>query len=198
MKVKERYSLCLEQILNSMPTIEKLPSTSDNAMDIQNIRHQCDESLNVFQAFADYLVERNNTRELIKRIDATKKSLDVRNYEAERQSKIIIDNYAVRLKNFVAKKRQEFELETQRLELESVAQVEAVQNAVERQRRKISAQIKLIEFYRSLLEDAQIFLVEIEDNPEQFVTRNKFYYQVREDRRVKSNYIRKLLNDLDK
>jgi len=198
MRVKDVYSLRTDELLEAVPTAENLPSRYDGAVNLDIARRHCADSLNIFTAFANYLVERNRTRDLARQISAAENALDARNAEARRQSEIIIANYAERLKNFLDTKRREFDLETQRIEQKSVAQVEVIRNDRERHQREVAAQIKMLEFYRSFLEEAQTFIAEIEDSPEKFVTRNKFYYQVCEDCRVKQKWLRDLLNKIDR
>lgn len=197
MRVKDCYSLCLDELIDEIPTAENLPSRFDGGVNLDIARRDCEHSLNIFKAFANYLVERNRTRDLSRQIDAAERALDARNAEARRQSEIVIANYAERLQAFLASKRAEFDLETQRLVAESTERVEQLQNEAERRHRENQARIKMLEFYRSFLDDAQKFLAEVEDSPEKFVTHNKFYWQACEDCRVKSNAIRHLLKQID-
>lgn len=197
MRVKDCYSLCLDELLDEIPTAENLPSRFDGGVNLDIARRDCEHSLNIFKAFANYLVERNRTRDLSRQIYAAERALDARNAEARRQSEIVIANYAERLQAFLASKRAEFDLETQRLVAQSTERVEQLQNEAERRHRENQARVKMLEFYRSFLEDAQKFLAEVEDSPEKFVTHNKFYWQACEDCRVKSNAICRLLNQID-
>lgn len=197
MRVKDCYSLCLDELLDEIPTAENLPSRFDGGVNLDIARRDCEHSLNIFKAFANYLVERNRTRDLSRQIYAAERALDARNAEARRQSEIVIANYAERLQAFLASKRAEFDLETQRLVAQSTERVEQLQNEAERRHRENQARVKMLEFYRSFLEDAQKFLAEVEDSPEKFVTHNKFYWQACEDCRVKSNAIRRLLKQID-
>lgn len=197
MRVKDCYSLCLDELVDEIPTAENLPSRFDGGVNLDIARRDCEHSLNIFKAFANYLVERNRTRDLSRQIDAAERALDARNAEARRQSEIVITNYAERLQAFLTAKRAEFDLETQRLVAESTERVEQLQNEAERRHRENQARIKMLEFYRSFLDDAQKFLAEVEDSPEKFVTHNKFYWQACEDCRVKSNAICRLLKQID-
>ena len=197
MRVKACYSLCLDELVDEIPTAENLPSCFDGGVNLDIARHDCEHSLNIFKAFANYLVERNRTRDLSRQIYAAERALDARNAEARRQSEIVIANYAERLQAFLASKRAEFDLETQRLVAESTERVEQLQNEAERRHRENQARVKMLEFYRSFLDEAQKFLAEVEDSPEKFVTHNKFYWQACEDCRVKSNAIRHLLKQID-
>lgn len=207
MKVKDCYSLYVEELLDEVPTAGNLPTKFDSGITIETVQRDYENSLNIFTAFANYLVERNRTKDLAKQCAAAKNALDARNAEAQRQSELIIDNYAERMNNFLAAKRQEFELETQRIELESAERVAIVRNAAERQHAKIKAFLDMLKFYRSFLDDMQKYLAELDDmkksfeegeeSPEKFLTKNKFYYQVKEDCRVKMKQITKLLKDLN-
>ena len=197
MRVKDCYSLCLDELIDEVPTAENLPSRFDGGVNLDIARHDCEHSLNIFKAFANYLVERNRTRDLSRQIYAAERALDARNAEARRQSEIVIANYAERLQAFLTAKGAEFDLETQRLVAESTERVEHLQNEAERRHRENQARIKMLEFYRSFLDDAQKFLAEVEDSPEKFVTHNKFYWQAYEDCRVKTNAIRRLLKQID-
>lgn len=197
MKVKDCYSLYVEELLDELPTAGNLPTKFDSGITIETVQRNYEDSLNIFTAFANYLVERNRTKDLAKQYAAAESALDARNAEARRQSESIIANYAERLNNFLAVKRQEFELETRRIELESAELVAIVRNAAERQHAKITAFLDMLKFYRSLLDDMQKFLAEVEESPEKFITKNKFYYQVKEDCRVKMKQITKLLKDIN-
>ena len=197
MRVKDCYSLCLDGIVDEIPTAENLPSRFECEIHPVTVYGSCNESLNIFKAFANYIVERNRTRDLARQIDAAEAALDARNDVARNQSQIIVAEYAERLNNFLATKRQELALETQRIELESADRVNQIQNDREREHRRISELIEVLKYYRSFLEDVQKFLAEVEDSPEKFVTKNKFYHQAKEDCRVKIKWIGNLLKRID-
>ncbi len=123
--------------------------------------------------------------------------MDSRNAEARLQSATIIANYAERLKGFVESRAREFELETQRLEAESAERVEIVRNEREREHFRITELIQVLEHYRTFLVDSQKFLAEIEQCPEKFATKNKFYFRVKKDYDLRLKWIQKLLNKID-
>lgn len=198
MRVKDCYSLQVDELIDEVPTTDNLPAHFDGGIDPVIVRGNYEESLNIFEAFADYIVERNRTRNMSRQFAAAESALDARNDEARRQSEIILDGYAERLKNFLEAKRQEFELNTRRIEMESAAQVEQLQNERERQHRKTVQQIELLEYYRSFLDEAQKFLAEVENSPEKFMSRNKFYYQVKEDCRIKMKWVLNLIKNFDR
>ncbi len=193
MKVKDSYSLRVDEIIGEVPTAENFPLKADEEINLELVQQDCEESFNIFEAFANYLVERTRTQDLRQQISTAEEALDTRNAEARRQSEIIIANYSERVKKFLATKRQELELETQRIELENFALVEGIRDAREHQKSQLNALMKVLAFYRSALEQIQNFLTETENSPELFVTRIKFYHQAKEDCRIKMKRINDLL-----
>ena len=196
MRVKDNYSLRVEEILDEVPMAENLPSNFDGGL-ILNVRRNYAESLNFFAAFANYFVERSRTQDLEKQFAAAENALDSRNTEARLQSEMIIANYAERLQEFLETQARELELETQRIELESSERVEIVRNEREREHARITELIRVLEHYRAFLVEAQNFLAELERSPEKFATKNKFYFQVKEDSRLRMKWIRDLLKKID-
>ena len=100
MRVKSRYSLNLEEL--GVPAPDLMPVVLESGISLPQVQESFSESLNVFKAFANYLVERNRTRDMARQFAAARRALDARNYEAERQSEIIVANYAEQLKHFLA------------------------------------------------------------------------------------------------
>lgn len=198
MRVKDSYSLCVDELLNEIPTENNLSVRYDSGITLAFVCGNCAESLNLFKAFGNYIAERSRTKNLARQVEAAKNTLDARNNEAWRQSEIILDSYTERLNKFLTQETQKLELETQRIEMESAAQVEQIQNARERESARIRELVRLLEYYRSFLNEEQKFLSEIEVALQKFMTRNKFYYQVKEDCRIKVKWIRNLLNQMDK
>ena len=198
MRVKDCYSLQVDELIEEVPTAENLPAHFGGGINPVIVRGHYEESLNILKAFANYIVERNRTRDMAQQFAAAENALDARNTEARQQSEIILSNYAERLNKFLACKTQKLELETQRIEMESAAQVEQIQNARERESARIRELIRILEFYRSFLDEEQKFLAEFEVAPQKFMTRNKFYYQVKEDCRIKVKWIQNLLKQIDK
>ena len=198
MRVKDSYSLCVDELLSEIPTENNLPVRYDSGITPAFICGNCAESLNLFEALGNYIAERSRTKNLTRQVEAAENALDARNDEAQRQSEIILDSYTERLNKFLAQETQKLELETQRIEMESAAQVEQIQNARERESARIRELVRLLEYYRSFLNEEQKFLSEIEVALQKFMTRNKFYYQVKEDYRIKVKWISNLLNQIDK
>ena len=196
MRLKDCYSLNVNELFDEVPTARNLPSKVDDGINFEFVRHECRDSLNIFEALADYLVERTHTQDMARQVAAAENALDERNEAARRQSDIIIANYAERLNKFLETKRQEFELETQRIELESAAQVENLRDDRKRQRSRLNTLTKILAFYRASLEQMQKFLLELEESPELYVTRNKFYFQAKEDCRIKIKRINEVLKKI--
>lgn len=197
MRVKDCYSLRVDELLDEVPTPRNLTANFDNGISVPTIQKNYAESLNFFEAFANYLIEHSRTQDIEKQFAAAESALDSRNTETRLQSATIIANYAERLRSFVESQAREFELETQRLEIESSELVTDLHNERERQRLKIRAQIKALEHYRKFLDESQAFLTEIEQCSEKFATKNKFYFQVKEDCRLRMKWIRDLLKKID-
>lgn len=197
MRVKDHYSLCVEELIGAVPMAENLPTNFDGGISVPIIQKNYAESLCFFEAFADYLVERSRTQDIEKQFAAAEEALDSRNAEARLQSATIIANYAERLKGFVESRAREFELETQRLEAESAERVEIVRNEREREHFRITELIQVLEHYRTFLVDSQKFLAEIEQCSEKFATKNKFYFRVKKDYDLRLKWIQKLLNKID-
>lgn len=198
MRVKDSYSLCVDELLGEIPTENNLPVRYDSGITPAFVCGNCAESLNLFEAFGNYIAERSRTKNWARQVEAAENALDARNDEVRRQSEIILDSYTERLNKFLAQKTQMLELETQRIEMESAAQVEQIQNARERESARIRELIRILEYYRSFLNEEQKFLSEIEAASQKFMTRNKFYYKVKEDCRIKVKWICNLLNQIDK
>lgn len=197
MKVKDCYSLNVSEILGDVPTSIDVPAQLDRGISVSFVYGNYSESLNIFEAFANYLVERNRTSDMAKQIAAAESALDARNEEARRQSEIILDNYAERLQKFLDTERDKLKLETQRIELESEERVQQIQDAREREHARFKSLVSSLENYRSFLDEASKFLSEFESNPEKFLTRKKIYYQVKEDCRIKMKWITNLLKQID-
>ena len=196
MRLKDCYSLNVDELFGERSTIRNSPAQIDDGVKLEFVQENCRESLNIFEALADYLVARNCTQDMARQVEVAENALDARNAEAQRQNDIIIANYAERLNKFLETKRQEFELETQRIELESVAQVENLHNDREKQRAQLNALTKILAFYRASLEQMQKFLMELEGAPELYVTRNKFYFQAKEDCRIKIRRINDVIKKI--
>ena len=196
LKIKDFYSLRVDELLGDVPTADNFPVKVDDEISLNRVRQDYEGSLNIFEAFANYLVERNRTKDLNRQIETLETALDARNIEAKNQSKIIIDNYTERMKFFLETQRRELELEIQRIELKNAELVEGIRYERERQRSRITVLTKLLNFYLSSLEQIQKFLAETEESPELFVTKNKFRHQVKEDCRVKLKKINGLLKKI--
>ena len=197
MRVKDRYSLNLSELIGDVPTSTDVPARFDNGVSFPIVYGNYSESLNIFEAFGNYLVERNRTRDMAKQIAAAEDALDARNEEARQQSEIILANYAERLQEFLRNKRQELELETKRIERESAALVQQIQSEREREHARLEKIAQLLEHYRSFLDEASDYIAEFEASPEKFLTRNKFYHRVKEDYRIRLKWISSLLKQID-
>lgn len=198
MRIKDCYSLCIDELIEEVPTPSNLPMNLDSGINFPIVKRDYEESLNVFKAFANYVVERNRTQDMKKQFAAAKRVLDARNAEARLQISMIIANYAERMQEFLTKKKQEFKLETQRIESENAEIVEKIHNAAERQHAKIKMFIELFNYYRSALDEIQQFLMEAEKISEISISKNKFYFQAKEDCRCKLRQIKILLKEINK
>lgn len=197
MRVKDSYSLCIDELLGEMTMTDNLPAQYDAGITSNVVYGKCAESLNLIEALGNYIVERNRTKNLEKQFDAMKNALDSRNLEARHQSQIIINECAERLNNFLASERERLKIETQRIELESTAKVQQLQNDRERKSAEIQSIRKSLEYFGSILNEEQNLLDELKHSPQTFVTRNKFYYQVKEDHRIHLKWVQQLLKQID-
>ena len=164
MRLKEKYSLSLDELINEVPSSENLPTKIDSrSFDVGAVCRQYENSLNLGKAFGNYLIERNRTKDMAREFAAKEAALDARNYEAEKQSKIIEKNYAVRLQQFLEYSRQELDLENKKLFEKSEVIAEQVKNARETEQEKISILTEVLSLYHKYIVEMQEFLHELEN-----------------------------------
>ena len=85
MKLKNHYSLCIDNLKTLTADLSYPASTTPDLPTIQEVQHDFQESLDCIQAFGDYLIERNRTKALKKQIHTAQRALDVWNEETEKQ-----------------------------------------------------------------------------------------------------------------
>ena len=196
MRVKSRYSLNLEEL--GVPAPDLMPVVLESGISLPQVQESFSESLNVFKAFANYLVERNRTRDMARQFAAARRALDARNYEAERQSEIIVANYAEQLKHFLAEQEAEMRLLTEKIELEGRAIAEQIRDERAQQHEELELTRQILNRHLKLISRMQEFLSEAESSPESYVRKNRQYFRVVEECRAKMRAVQNRLNDLDK
>lgn len=195
--MKAGYSLNLDELGIPAPDLLPVTSSYDSQISTSRAQESFFDSLNVVKAFANYLVERNRTKDMSRKFAAARQALDARNYEAERQSEIIIANYARKLENFLEQQKAEMKFLTEKIHLESIAIAEQVRNERERQRSELQLTRQILSQHLKCIAQMQEFLTELENSPELYATENRYYFQVQEDCRVKMRRIQKLLKNFE-
>lgn len=181
-----------------VPAPDLTPAVFDSGMSLPQVQESFFDSFNVIKAFANYLVERNRTRDMARQFAAARQALDARNYEAERQSEIIVANYAEQLEHFLEEQRAEMKLLTEKIELEGRAIAEQIRDERSRQRAELELTRQILKQHLKLISRMQEFLSEAESSPESYVRKNRQYFRVVEECRAKMRVVQNRLNDLDK
>lgn len=174
-----------------------VPSTpKSDSFSLVDLTTEFAESINFGKALANYLIERNRTKNMRKVVEAAKDALDARNREERDRTEIIVENYRQQMSAFLDQQQEKLRLETQRMEMESKALVERAASERERHSLKVRQLTALMKMYLDHIEQMQRHMSDIESDAERFVKKNRLYFQLEEDCRAKFAYINKRLNQL--
>lgn len=155
MKSVKKYAIRFPE-LDSLRTQESLNIFSENR--IIETQQTFSSVLNAAESLAGFIIQRNKTNELGKRISAQKEALDAEIENGTEQKKIRYVEESKRLKIRLENEKKEMELAFQRLMMEAVGQAKELEVSLEEfmQANRILYNIVLRE--KKILEDIQPYI----------------------------------------
>lgn len=183
----KKYSLDLSEIDRSLikvniPEPEPIPEVSDKDFSVDYICSENKKSLNLCSAFANYLVQRNQTSDLSIALSNGKKALDSRNKEQEKIKEIEIEKYTKKLNTFIENFRKELSLDTQKIYDSAKEISEQIKSSRKLSNKKNELIINIIRHHIQRMEDLKKKLEEIKQDLEKssynYIIKNKYYYEL--------------------
>lgn len=116
------------------------------------------KTFDLMHSLADYVIQKNRTRELKKQLDAQRKSLDAQVAQAAEEGQITLVEYSKRLKIQLEEKKSQLELEMKALVEETNQQVRDCSLTVEESFKTNRIWMSLIQHERETLDSFQPYL----------------------------------------
>lgn len=129
---------------------------------VQTVERNCFSVFDCFHSLANYIIERNRTVELKKRIAADKQALDVKVREAIEQERIAFVEYTKQLQIKLRTAREEMELAAEKYAIEISQRVSALALEAERVSRENEYCMTVIRDQRTVLDCIQSYLKQAE------------------------------------
>lgn len=192
MKLKDHYSLHVEHLQSLEVDLPYPVSTAPNFPTVQTVQNDIEESLNLLQAFGNYLIERNRRRSLERQIRTAKKAIDSWYKEAEKQRQEKLHTAEVQFQCFIEDVKAKNENTLQAAILQARNQAETMKNQRYDTHSNYLMIKKILEYYKDYLTALDRQLDSLRENAAADV-RNLYFQRLEDDYMKKLRIIQKYL-----
>lgn len=128
MKLKDHYSLYVEHLQSLNADLPSFTNTIPNFPTVQEVQNDITTSLDILEAFGNYLIERNRSKSLERRVHTAEKAVDFwyETNEKERQERL--HTAEVRFQSFIEEVKAKNRNELQQAIFEAHTQAKTMDN----------------------------------------------------------------------
>lgn len=193
MKLKDHYSLYVEHL--RFLNVDS-PSSAASAVPVfptvQAVQNDIGESLDLLEAFGNYLIERNRRKSLERRIRTAKKAVDSWYEENEKRRQEKLRTAEMQFQCFIEDVKAKNENELQKAILQACNQAETMKNEQYDAHSHYLLIQKVLEFYKGYLVDLNQQLNSLKTNAAADV-QNLYFQRLEDDYMKKTRIIQKYL-----
>lgn len=153
--VKRKYAIRFPEIQTEEP-LEMVTLYSEEGL--QETTKTFRKTFDMMQSLADYVIQKNRTSELGKRLSTQREALDAKLDQAEEREQIALAEYSQRLKIQLKKQKETLELEIKKLVAETSQRVSDFSLTVEESLKTSQILVSLIQHEQETLDSFHPYL----------------------------------------